>query len=109
MSSGRIVSVCGGVIDVLLSLRRQKCPENIPDNVAFFGLYVQDQKLWAVASDGVYIIDKSTQPQFLPMPQYKSIGRMHVSFEFPDFVIIETAITSRRSTGGSVPMFVPKQ
>ncbi len=76
--------------------------------VAFFGLTRRADKLWAVGTDGLYQIGSDGAAQSAPLPKFKQIGGLSVSFDLPDIVLLLTNINQRRALSGSVPILVPR-
>ena len=109
---GAIVELCGNVISPLYVKAYGGQPgealHNTGSTVAFFGLVRRGDSLWAAGIDGIYRIgpDGATQP--VPLPAFKKVGGVSVSFEIPDFVVVLTDVNQRRSMGGSVPLLVPR-
>jgi hypothetical protein len=84
-------------------------PEGVPVvSVAFFGLAREGDTLWAVGNDGLYGIGSGGTEHFVPRPQFKDFGGIHVSYDLPQFVLVLTTINQRRSVSGAVPLLVPR-
>jgi hypothetical protein len=108
-SRGRIVEVCGSRVRRLyFKPRLWPLFREIPTTVAFFGLVRRHEMLWAVGIDGIYQIgpDGAAPPE--PLPAFKNIGGIGVSFDVPNVVLVLTSINRRFSMSGSVPMLVPR-
>jgi len=43
-----------------------------------------------------------------PLPTFRQVGGVSVSFDVPDFVVVLTDVNQRRSMGGSVPLLVAR-
>src|SRR5258708_5558631 len=78
------------------------------ETVAFFGLASEGGELWAAGIDGIYRINSNGVTQFAPLPKFKSIGGVDVSFDLPHFVVVLTSIAARRSVSIAMPMIVPR-
>jgi len=114
---GRIVEVCGDTVRRLYVKPYGKQP---PENevtrkydepfstVAFFGLKRRAGTLWAVGIDGIYRIGPEGVTQSAPLPKFKQIGGLSVSFDLPDVVVVLTDINQRLSISGSVPILMPR-
>jgi hypothetical protein len=76
--------------------------------VAFFGLIRDGDTLWAMGIDGIHGIGPGGLAQFVPLPSFKKIGGISVSFELPRFVLVLTNVNQRRSMSGAVPLLVSR-
>jgi hypothetical protein len=76
--------------------------------VAFFGLIREGETLWAAGIDGIYRADKGGVTLSAPLPTFKKVGGIHVSFALPRLVLVLTSVNQRHSISGSVPMLVPR-
>jgi hypothetical protein len=112
---GRIVEVCGDRVRQLYdrpyeqstSHRKEKGHDAF-GTVAFFGLALAGDALWATAIDGVYRIEASGVAPTTRLPHFRTIGGIGVSFDLPHLVLVLTTVNQRRSVSGSVPMLVPR-
>lgn len=105
-SHGRIVEICGKHINQIYTKPYEGDPTF--STVAFFGLIRERDVVWAVGIDGLYKIGKGGDAQFVPLPNFKEVGKIAVSFDIPHLVIVLTDINQRHSLSGSVPMLVPR-
>lgn len=113
---GRIVQVCGDKVERLYykpyGEQAAGGPPRTGDEpfrtVAFFGLARADEAVWAAGIDGVYRIDSGGVAHMIPLPNFKSIGDIHVSFEIPHLILVLTRVNQRRSISGNVPLLVPR-
>ncbi len=113
---GRIVEVCGDQVQRLYfkpygqqaSGASEKEGDEPFRTVAFFGLTRVGDALWAVGLDGIYRIEASGAARSIPLPAFKTIGDICVSFAIPQFVLVLTNVNQRRSISGSVPMLVAR-
>ena len=114
---GRIVEVCGNVVRrIYVKPHGKQPPESEKTRkldepfvtVAFFGLTRRADKLWAVGTDGLYEIERDGATRSVPLPKFKQIGGLSVSFDLPDIVLVLTNISQRLSLSGSVPMLIPR-
>jgi len=76
--------------------------------VAFFGLKRAGDTLWAVGIDGIYSIGEGGSAHSIPLPNFKEIGGIKMSFDLPQFILILTNVNQRLSLSGSVPILVPR-
>ncbi len=115
MMHGRIVEACGDKIRLLYAkphasawadLSKKHVP--ITETVAFFGLTASEDALWAVGIDGLYRIDRNGAAASTPLPQFRTIGGIGVSFENPALIFVMTDANQRHSVSGGVPMLVPR-
>lgn len=114
MVQGRIVEVCGDAIRTLYTksikssfLAGLSQDRNQPqDSVAFFGLTSRGGTLWAVGTDGLYQIDRRGVASMTPLPHFKTVGGINVSFDIPGLVLVMTSANERHSVSGRVPMLV---
>lgn len=112
---GRIVEVCGNQMRRLYyrpygdnrSSNRGEDDEPF-STVAFFGLTREGDTLWALGIDGIYSIGPDGTARIIPLPHFKDIGGIAMSFDVPHFVLVLTNINQRRSISGAVPLLVPR-
>lgn len=113
--SGRIVEVCGDEVRTIYSkpyatsLAGNKVDWQDVEpfsTVAFFGLTRKGNTLLAAGIDGIYRIEPGGDARSTPLPAFKQIGGIRVSFDLPDVILILTDINGRRSMSGSVPILV---
>lgn len=118
---GRVVEVCG---DEVRRLYVKPYGQQRPDNektrqygrgdgeprssVAFFGLAQSGSTLLAIGIDGIYEIRPDGTAQMNPLPAFKEIAGVSVSFENPATILVRTNINQRLSLSGSVPILVPR-
>lgn len=116
MPRGRIVEVCGDDVRRLYYKPYEKqefgAPKEKGDEpfvtVAFFGLTREGDALWATGSDGIYRIDANGAAMLAPLPNFKKVGGIDVSFDLPQVVLVLTSINARHSVSGRVPIIVPR-
>jgi hypothetical protein len=111
---GRLVEVCGDTVRQIFrtphgqeGLGLQGEPNGAADSVAFFGLAVEDGTIRAVGTDGIYSIGPGG-PVRVPLPRFRDIGGMDVSTDLPGLMLVMTAVNSRHSVSGSVPLLVER-
>jgi hypothetical protein len=107
---GRVVEACGNQVRQLYSKGYGK---DVPrgeryNTVAFFGLTRDSDTLWAMGIDGIHNIRADGTARVVPLPQFKDIGGISVSFDLPRFVLVLTRVNQRRSISGAVPLLVPR-
>jgi hypothetical protein len=110
--TGRIVEICGDdvrarYVKAFGPPRKDQKPWH-GATVAFFGLARVGGALLAAGIDGVYRFDGSGEPRYAPLPKFDAIGGVGVSFGVPNAVLVLTAINSRRSVSGNVPLLVSR-
>ncbi|HLL55252.1 MAG TPA: hypothetical protein VK447_16970 [Myxococcaceae bacterium] len=116
---GRLVEVCGNTIERLYfkpfgkddARKDAEAPnaEKEPfSTVAFFGLVRSGDALLAVGIDGIHRLRDKGAVELTPLPDFKKIGGVAVSFELPDVILVLTSINQRASLSGRVPMLVPR-
>ncbi|HKM53998.1 MAG TPA: hypothetical protein VJY33_11360 [Isosphaeraceae bacterium] len=116
-SQGRIVEVCGDKVQRLYSKPYSKeVSGNLTQDgddpiqtVAFFGLTREGDSLWAAGIDGIYRIQADGTTRFGPLPSFKNIGDVDVSFDLPHLVVVLTSVYQRRSVSGSAPLLIPRE
>jgi hypothetical protein len=113
MAQGRIVEVCGDNIRTLYTKPIKSSfwaslPKGKGPTVAFFGLTADGGALWAVGIDGLYRIDQSGAVTISPLPHFKTVGGVEVSFDNPGMILIVTSENESHSVSGSTPMLVPR-
>lgn len=114
VAQGRIVEVCGDNVRLLYakpladaSIKPSK--GSLPEqSVPFYGLVVSGGFLWAAGTDGIYRIDASGKASILPLPSFKTIDGIEVSFDQPEVVLVMTLVNARQSVGGPAPMLVTR-
>jgi hypothetical protein len=113
-SHGRLVEICGdGVRSLFFQPLRGPAPAS-PDTpepfetVSFFGLVRQAEVLWAVGIDGLYRLDASGVVKSHPLPRFKVVDGVAVSFDLPGVVLVLTDVNQRHSISGRLPMLVPR-
>ena len=112
---GRVVEVCGDWVKRLYykpygdsrSAGRSKDDEPF-STVAFFGLARDGGTVWAAGIDGIYRIGPGGTADVIPLPHFKNIGGISISFDLPHFVLVLTNVNQRRSISGGVPLLVPR-
>jgi hypothetical protein len=106
---GSLVEVCGDDVRTLLSrpFGRDEMP-GLGSTVAFFGVIRSGDVLLAAGIDGLYRVSKSDVVRE-PLPSFKDVGGIRVSFDAPDVVFVLTNVNARQSVSGSVPMIVPRE
>jgi len=115
-SHGRIVEVCADQVQRIYfkPYGDQATPGAMVNSdepfatVAFFGLARVGDELWAAGIDGVYRIKAPGKAQSTPLPKFKRIGNIAVSFDLPCLILVLTTVKQRRSISGSVPLLVPR-
>lgn len=126
---GRIVEVCGRFVRRLYfsAYKMQgideppskhsyepfslgKILENEPHSTtAFYGLLARGDALWAIGIDGLYRIGRDGSAERTPIPEFREIGGIHVSFDLADVILVLTQVNQRRAISGAVPLLVPRK
>jgi len=112
---GRVVEVCGDEVQRIFykpygknEPRANGRNEEPFSTVAFFRLASDGETMQAVGIDGIYSLDGKGTEQFTPLPHFKDIGGIGVSFDIPHYVLVLTNINQRMSMSGAVPLMVPR-
>ena len=114
---GRIVEICGDRVRGIYFKAfdsSQSPPPSQPrsdepfETVAFFGLAQAKDSLWASGIDGVYQLKGEDAVRFIPLPKFKVLGNIGVSFDLPGVILVLTGVNRRLSISGNVPMLVPR-
>ena len=114
---GRILGVCSDQVQSIYSKEfvdtrvpppGYKLAFKMEGTVAFFGIARVGNELWAAGMDGIYRLKAPGEADALPLPNFKEIGNIRVSFDLPDVILVLTDINSRKSVSGSVPLIVPR-
>ncbi|MEP6900003.1 MAG: hypothetical protein ABI870_15870 [Rhodanobacter sp.] len=116
MTQGSIIEVCGDDVRLLYAkpytsaalTSRLKGHSPRTETVAFFGLTTREGALWAIGIDGLYRIDRNGTATSTPLPRFKKIGGIEVSFDNPALIFVMTSANQRHSLSGNVPMLVPR-
>lgn len=115
-ADGGVARLCSDVMDTLyrqpyispdthgLVWRLGKPAPNY-DLVAFYGLASDGDSLWASGIGGLYRLSPQGQAQHLPLPAFRKIGGLWISFDHPHLVLIMTG--QRKAGGGYGPLLVP--
>ncbi len=69
---------------------------------------VSQDNLWAVGIDGIYRFGSDGTVSTTPLPSFKKIGAIQVSFDLPQIILVLTNVNQRLSVGGSAPILVPR-
>ncbi|EJL21978.1 hypothetical protein PMI01_05089 [Caulobacter sp. AP07] len=111
-TSGRLVEVCGDRIEPFYAKpipqfgdKMGKEPFN---HIAFFGANRAGDTLWVVGINGLYQFRDRKLANFAPLPAFRRVGGVRVSFDLPGVVLVKTDINQSVSLSGSVPMLVPR-
>jgi hypothetical protein len=110
---GRIVEICGDEVQRVYFKRYSEPNKNDPpdeplETIAFFGLARAENSVLAMGLDGVYRFDGWDQVSVTPLPSFRSIGGVGVSFDLPGIVLVLTRINQRQAMSGNVPLLVPR-
>jgi hypothetical protein len=113
---GRIVEVCGAEVNrIYFKPYGSRSPgsdrgrgDEPHETVAFFGLVRSGDELWASGIDGLYRLRGGTVVDITPLPKFRTIGGVGVSFDIPHVVLVVTMINRRHSISGGAPMLVPR-
>lgn len=116
---GRIIEICGTRVERLYT---GPCPYALPEdqlartsrdgerlcNEAFSGVAQRRDALVAVSASGVSTVDKAGVAVRTPLPTFTGYGPFAVNFSSPDFVLVGSSASQRRSLGGGFPLLVPR-
>ncbi|MHC1728162.1 MAG: hypothetical protein AB9866_19515 [Syntrophobacteraceae bacterium] len=113
---GRIVEVCEDEVQRIylkpIEYESNRSPRPDKDepfaSVAFFGLTRVGDELWAAGIDGIYRMKAPGEAQLIPLPKFRRIGNIDVSFEIPNVILVLTTINRRMSVSGDAPLLVPR-
>jgi hypothetical protein len=114
--NGRVVEICGDEVNRIYfkpfgsrsPSTHQGRGDEPPETVAFFGLVRSGDELWASGIDGLYRLRGGALVDVTPLPKFKAIGGVGVSFDIPHVVLVVTMINRRQSISGGAPMLVPR-
>lgn len=113
--SGRLVRVCGSAVERLYAkpLKLGSDPVEFTEgqpfpSVAFFGVLRRGSVLWASGVDGIYKFDGKGTPTIQPLPTFRRVGGLRVSFALPDVVLVLTEFNQRHSISGATPIMVAR-
>jgi hypothetical protein len=113
---GRLIEVCGDRVSQLYfkpftptSIRHHpNVKGETVGTVAFYGLIRSGDELLAAGIDGLYRVHDGKVVDVAPMPVFKPIGGVGVSFDHPAAVLLFTTIDQRNALSGLTPMLVPR-
>ncbi|CCE03535.1 hypothetical protein [Bradyrhizobium sp. STM 3809] len=117
VASGRIMEVCDHSVRVLYERKvSEETVSNadgrtgwIPEHTtAFFGLMRTGEDLLAAGHDGLYRISSGDVVRQIPLPHFKDIGGIAVSFDIPDLALVLTSANQRFSLSGLTPLLVAR-
>jgi hypothetical protein len=75
---------------------------------AFSALVRTNGALWVAGSDGIYRLRKRDAVEYVPLPDFKKIDGIEVSFDLPDVIVLMTEIDPCEMCSGSEPMVVAR-
>lgn len=116
-SQGAVIRVCGDSISLAyekhytLDPDWQFDPENSDSDyssVAFYSLGGNGDRVWAVASDGIYEFGTDTTPEFTPFPRVFRMPESGIDWSHPEFVLVQTTMNQRFSVSGASLILVPR-
>jgi hypothetical protein len=118
-ATGRLTEICGNAIERLYFKPFEEDGWSKPvagpsgddergSSVAFFGLVRSGDALVAAGIDGLYKLSGKGAVEVTPLPAFKKIGGVGVSFDRPDVILVLTTINQHASVSGAVPMLVPR-
>ncbi|MGJ5065211.1 hypothetical protein [Bradyrhizobium oligotrophicum] len=116
-SHGRMVEVCDNAVRPLYTHEIQAHPATTPGGpdrimwtttTAFFGLQQTGEDLLAMGHDGLYQISRGDTVRQIPLPHFKDVDGVAVSFDIPGLVLVLTTANRRFSVSSSTPMLVPR-
>jgi hypothetical protein len=113
---GRIAEVCGDSVRTFFSKPYEEDPAGSSKresadgvgHVAFFSMVRKDGELWTAGIDGIYRIDGHGTAWSAPLPKFKRVGDVDVSFDLPHFVVVWTSIYSHQAVSPPEPMIVSR-
>ncbi len=115
MSHGRVLEVCGDQVRRIFfkpygefGSRVVGKDDEPASTVAFFGLASDGERMHAVGIDGIYTFEPGGEARVMPLPKFKSLAGVNVSFDIPHFVLVLTNVNQRLSMSGAVPLMVPR-
>jgi hypothetical protein len=122
LPTGRVVEVCGTAVHTVYSSKDSSLGLNLLKRIGiaakdadraastpFFGIAAHENAIWAVSPDCLYQIKLDGSAVAHPLPTFRTVGTIQVSFADPHFVLVRTDINERHSLGGSVPILVSRQ
>jgi len=105
---GRVLEVCGDHVQRLFykaygeNRSRATGKDDEPlSTVAFFGLISDGDTMQAVGIDGIYTFGPRGAVQVIPLPHFKNVGGVSISFDLPHFVLVLTNVNQRLSQATS--------
>ena len=112
---GRVVEICGDQVQRVFykpygeNRSRTFGKDDEPGStVAFFGLVNDGDRMRAVGIDGIYTFEPGGDVRVMPLPQFKNVEGISVSFDVPHFVLVLTNVNQRLSVSGAAPLMVPR-
>ncbi|TWB17332.1 hypothetical protein FBZ89_111184 [Nitrospirillum amazonense] len=113
---GGVAQLCGDATDTLY--RQPYRPPNTHglvwqlgrqaptyDLVAFYGLASDGDSLWASGIDGLYRLSPQGRARHVPLPAFREVGGLWISFDHPHLVLI--VADQRKAIGSYGPLLVP--
>jgi hypothetical protein len=110
LSHGRLVQVCGDRVEPFYNEAYETHLFDRPTiaTVPFYGLGRQADILWAVSDKKIYRFESGRLVSSVPLPNFKTTGGISISFDSPQFLVLETDINAKAAVSGYVPMLVPR-
>ncbi|MEJ2817642.1 hypothetical protein [Caulobacter sp. CCG-8] len=113
LSRGGLVEICGDRIEPIYA-KPLPGPFDRPgkpplDQVAFFGASQVGDTVLAVGIDGLYQLRDRRMVAFTPLPKFRAVDGVRVSFARPGAVLALTDINQSVSLSGSVPLLATRQ
>jgi hypothetical protein len=114
---GRIVEICGDTIETMFAKTSDGRVLDGPGargqtddgpSIAFFGLVRIGDSLLAAGHDGIYRFQAAGPHAFQPLPRFREVDGVLVSFAIPDAVLVITMINQRASMSGAAPIIVAR-
>jgi hypothetical protein len=117
MAHGRIAEICGERIESFFAKSSLGTMVEGPvvagqsdfdASIAFFGIVRSGDSLLAAGHDGIYRFRDAGTPSFQPLPRFREVDGVLVSYGLPDAVLVITMINQRASMSGAAPIIVPR-
>jgi hypothetical protein len=118
MASGRLLSVCGGTVELLFAAPldphladredARRAAKGGIGSVPFYGLVTRGPDLVAVGHDALYVVGKNGTAVRQPFPRFRLIDGVYVTFDVPGAILVLTEISRRASLSGGAPMLVQR-
>ena len=116
--SGRVSRLCGKEMSLVYAkpmtvetdwVFAGDLPEKAWPQVAFTGLVMADNEVWAMGTDGLYRFGQAALPDFQGFASFGAFPASGVDWSHPDLVLVSSSATRRHAVNGGALLLVPRR